>query len=63
MKMTYVDWPESLFHIVGGENVGNTSELVQHAIFKSKHRRRSHDGGLREYTSDYFLTPGLMGID
>lgn len=56
---TYVNRPVALLHVVGREEVGDTSELVEQVVFETKHGRRTDDGSLREDVTGDLLTPSL----
>jgi len=49
-------------HVISGEKVGHTSELMQQAVFEAKQWCRSHDGSLREDISYDSLTPCLNHV-
>lgn len=51
--------PEFLLHVVGGEEIGYSSEFVKQVILKSKQRCRAHNSSLREDLADNTLTPAL----
>lgn len=51
--------PVALLHVVGREEVGDTSELVEQVVFETKHGRRTDDGSLREDVTGDLLTPSL----
>lgn len=54
-----MDGPEALLHVVGGEDVGETSELVKEVILAAEHRGRAHNGRLGVDFPDNFLAPSL----
>ena len=56
---TYVNWPEALLHVVGGEKVRYASKLVKKVVFKSEHGSGPDDGGLGVDRADHFLSPSL----
>lgn len=57
---SYVNRPVALLHVVGGEEVGDTSKLVEKVVLETEHGRRTDDRGLRvDITSD-LLTPSLF---
>jgi hypothetical protein len=50
---------ELLLHVVGSEEIGDTSQLEQKIVLKTKDGRRSNDGGLREEASSNLLGSAL----
>lgn len=54
-----MDGPEALFHVVGSEDVGETSELVKEVILAAVHRGGADNGRLGIDFADNFLAPGL----
>lgn len=50
---------ELLLHVVGSEEIGDTSQLEQEIVLKTKDGRRSDDGGLREEASSDLLRSTL----
>jgi hypothetical protein len=57
-----VDWPKPFMHVISGEQIGYSGELMQQAIFEAKQWRGSHDGGLREDISYDSLTRCLINV-
>lgn len=55
-----MNWVIALLHMVGCENVGHASKLVEQAVFESEERCRSHNRCLWEYASNYFLASTLF---
>jgi len=51
--------PISLLHVVGSEQVGNSSELQKKIVLEAKQRRRPHDGCLGKYAARDFLASAL----
>ncbi len=51
--------PEALLHVVRGENVGDTSKLVEKTILETKHWCWSDDGSLWEDAANDLLSTGL----
>lgn len=56
---TYVNWPEALLHVVGGEKVRYASKLVKKVVFKTEHGSGPDDGGLGVDRAGHFLSPSL----
>lgn len=58
--MSYVDGPELLLHVVGGEEVGDAGELEEKVVLETKDGGRSDEGGLREDFPSNLLTASLL---
>lgn len=57
-----MDRPVTLLHVVGGENIGDTSQSVKQAVLESEHRCRSDNGGLWEDAANDSLATRLLKI-
>lgn len=55
-----MNWVIALSHMVGCEDVGHTSKLVEQTILKSEEGCWSHNRGLWEYATNYLLTSALF---
>lgn len=51
--------PESLLHVVGGQEVGDASKFVKQVVLESEHWRRANNGCLGEDITNDTLTPAL----
>ncbi len=49
-------------HVISGEQIGNSGELMQQAIFEAKQWCRSHDGRFGEDISYNSLSPCLTHV-
>lgn len=58
-RISYVNRPEALLHVVGGKEVGSASELVEKVVFESEHGSGSDNGGLGIDGANHFFTPAL----
>ena len=56
---TYVDGPEALTHVIGGEKVGYAGEFVEEVVFETEDGGWADDGGFGEDTAGYLFTSGL----
>lgn len=54
-----MDGPEALLHVVGGEQVRHTGELVKEVVLETEHGRGANNGGLGVDGTSDLLTPGL----
>lgn len=54
-----MDRPVALLHVVGSEQVGDTSKLVKEVVLETEHRGRADNGGLGVDGADDLLAPGL----
>lgn len=54
-----MNWPESLLHVVGREEVRDTGKLVQQVVFESEHGRRTDNRSLGVDRANQFLSPSL----
>lgn len=61
-RITYVNGPVALLHVVGGENVAHLGQLVEQVVLETEHWCRSHDCGLGVDLPDELLTPCLYVI-
>ena len=59
LRLSYVDGPEALLHVVGSEDVANLGQLVEEVVLETEHGSGTDDGGLGVDVADDFLTPGL----
>ena len=57
-----MDWPKPFMHVISGEQICHSGELMQQAIFEAKQWCGSHDGGLREDISYDSLAPCLNHV-
>lgn len=57
---TYVNWPETLLHVVGGEEIRHAGKLVQEIVFEAEHGSRSHNRGFGVNLASHFLSPALL---
>ena len=55
-----MDWVVALLHMVGGEEIGQTSKLVKQAVLKSEKRCGSNNGCLWEDATNHLLTTTLL---
>lgn len=58
-RYTYVYRPVFLFHVVGGQEVGDASKFVKQVVLESEHWRRAHNGGFGEDLTNNTLAPAL----
>lgn len=56
---THMHRPISLLHVIRGEEVGYTGELVEETILKAVHGRRPHNGSLGEDGTHDPFSPAL----
>jgi hypothetical protein len=57
-----VDGVELLLHVVGSEEVGDTSKLQQQVVLETEDGRRSDNSGLREKLSGNLLSSTLSRL-
>ena len=57
-----MDGPKPFLHVISGEQIGHSGELMQQVILKAKQWRGSHDGSLRESISYDSLAPCLNHV-
>lgn len=58
--VTYMNRPETLLHVVGGEKVGYASKFVEEVVFETEHGGWSDDGRLGVDVAYDFLAPSLF---
>lgn len=60
IAVAYVNRPETLLHVVGGEEIGYTGKFVEQVVFEAEHGSWSDDGRLGVDVANDFLTPSLF---
>lgn len=58
-KGPYVNRPEALLHVVGGEQAGHSGQFVQEVVLETEHGGRTDNGGLGVDRTSHFLAPSL----
>jgi len=62
LAKTYVNGIELLLHVVGSEEVSDTSKLQQQVILETEDGRRADNSGLREKLSGNLLSSTLARL-
>jgi hypothetical protein len=57
---TYVNGPIALLHVVGGEEVGDTGELVEQVVLETEQGSRANNRSFRVDLTSNLLTQSLF---
>ena len=55
-----MNWVIALLHVVGCEDIGHASQLMEKTVFESEKGCRSHDRSLWKNTPNHLLTSTLF---